>query len=154
MRKIDRELDRILALLRARIRERGFTQMEVQEVLGWGRSYISQLLTGQKTLRLEQILQILNVINIDPADFWGEIYQFGKSGETPPPGRRSPHAAPSLPDAQDGSTQPADLRSLKRLLDGVVSVLTQKNLITARELDDATRRFRQDAPAPAHSTQA
>ncbi len=146
MRTVEREVDRILALLRTRIRERGFTQMEVQEILGWGRSYISQLLTRQKTLRIEQVLQILNVINVDPADFWAEIYQFGKFSETHDPGRRGPHAASSLPDARGGSTLPADLRRLKRLLDGVVSVLTQKNLITARELDDATRRFRQDAP--------
>ncbi len=142
MRTVEREVGRILARLRNRIRERGFTQMEVQEALGWGRSYISQLLTGQKTLRLEQVLQILTVINVDPADFWGEIYQLGKLGEAP--GRRGPQAAPLLPVARDGSTLPADLRRLKRLLDGVVSVLTQKSLIAPHDLDEAIRRFRQD----------
>ena len=144
MRPVEKEIDRILATLRNRIRERGYTQMEVQEVFGWGRSYISQLLTQQKTLRLDQVLQILNVIGVDPADFWGEIYQFGKFAEGPT--RRRQQAAPSLPVARDRSTLPADLRRLKRLLDAVVSVLTQKNLITVRELDDATQRFRQDAP--------
>ncbi len=79
MRKIDRELDRILTLLRNVIRQKGFTQLEVQEALGWGRSYISQLLTKQKSLRVEQILLVLNVINVKPAEFWGEIYQLGES---------------------------------------------------------------------------
>ncbi len=38
MRKVERDLDRILTGLRNAIRERGFTQLEAQEVLGWGRS--------------------------------------------------------------------------------------------------------------------
>ena len=56
MRAVERDLDRILSLLRNRIRERGFTQLEVQETLGWGRSYISQLVTRQKSLRVEHVL--------------------------------------------------------------------------------------------------
>ncbi len=71
-------------------------------------SYISQLLTGQ-TVRVDQTLQILNVIDVDPADFFGEIFRFGKFSEIGP-GRRGRHAAPSQPDAQDGSTLLADLR--------------------------------------------
>ena len=38
MLSVDRELDRVLTLLRNKIRERGFTQLEVQEALSWGRS--------------------------------------------------------------------------------------------------------------------
>ncbi len=64
MINIDMELDRYLSLLRNKIRERGFTQLEVQGPLGWGRSYISQLLTRQKALRLEQVLLILKVIGV------------------------------------------------------------------------------------------
>ena len=37
MNSIERELDRVLTLLRNKIREQGFTQLEVQEALGWGR---------------------------------------------------------------------------------------------------------------------
>ena len=84
MRTVERELDRILTRLRNALRERGYTHLEVQEVLGWGRSYISQLLTKQKSLRVEQILKILNVINVDPADFFGETFQFGKFSEARP----------------------------------------------------------------------
>ena len=81
MRTRDRDLDRILTLLRNRIRNRGFTQLDVQERLGWGKSYISQLLTKQKSLRLEQVLMILDVIGDKPADFWAEI--FGTAGRVP-----------------------------------------------------------------------
>ncbi len=38
MINIDKELDRYLSLLRNKIRESGFIQMEIQERLGWGRS--------------------------------------------------------------------------------------------------------------------
>ncbi|NIQ93618.1 MAG: helix-turn-helix transcriptional regulator, partial [Desulfuromonadales bacterium] len=64
--QIEKEVDRILTLLRNKIRERGFTQLEVQEKLNWGRSYISQLLTKQKSLRVEQVLMILETINVNP----------------------------------------------------------------------------------------
>lgn len=73
---LDKELDRTLALLRRKIRERGFTQLEVQHMLGWGRSYLSQLLTKQKALRVEQVLMILEVIKVEPAEFYRELYQF------------------------------------------------------------------------------
>ncbi len=145
MRTVDRDLDRILILLRNRIRERGFTQMEVQEVLGWGRSYISQLLTQQKNLRFDQVLQILNAISVDPAEFWAEIYQFGPFDEIQAGGLGGlGRAAPSLP-ATDESAMLADLRRSRRLLEGVVMVLTRKNLITAGELDGATKKFKQES---------
>ncbi len=74
MRQVERELDRCLTLLRDKIREQGFTQLEVQEALGWGRSYISQLLTRQKNLRIDQVVMIMNVIGVEPAEFFGELY--------------------------------------------------------------------------------
>ncbi len=153
MRTVERDLDRVLTLLRNRIHERGFTQIEVQEVLGWGRSYISQLLTKQKTLRIEQVLQILNVITVDPAEFWAEVYQFGSSGEIRGGFGRRGRAAMSLP-AADASAMLADLRRSRSLLEGLVTVLTRKNLITAGALDGATKKFRdtmttgQDGRAP------
>lgn len=77
--KVERDLDRILTLLRNKIREKGFTQLEVQNALNWGRSYISQLLTKQKSLRVEQIHMILDVIGVEPAEFYGELYHFSSS---------------------------------------------------------------------------
>ena len=87
---VERELDSVLTLLRNKIRERGFTQLEVQEALGWGRSYISQLLTKQKSLRIEQVLLILNVIGVDPSEFFGELYHFPASGSAYEDPRRYP----------------------------------------------------------------
>ena len=98
MRDTARQLDRVLTLLRNKIRERGFTQLEVQEALGWGRSYISQLLTKQKSLRVEQVLLILNVISVSPADFYAEL--FGAEGAGSATGLAGPRSSP----AGSGST--------------------------------------------------
>lgn len=81
---VERELDRTLTLLRNKIREQGFTQLQVQAELSWGRSYISQLLTKQKSLRVEQVLRILQVIHVEPAAFYQELYRFPESKDNQP----------------------------------------------------------------------
>ncbi len=131
MRKIDRDLDRILTRLRNLIRERNYTQLEVQETLGWGRSYISQLLTKQKSLRVEQILKILSVVEVKPEDFFGEIYQLG---EMHPDKEKAPSVEPDGADAE--------LHRLGLLLEGVVAVLKRKNLITGSDLAEAIKKAR------------
>ncbi len=127
MREVERQLDRILTLLRNKIRQRGFTQLEVQEALGWGRSYISQLLTKQKSLRVEQVLLMLNVIGIDPAAFFAELY----------PPQNSAYLARSAgyPAAPQG-----DYREAQALLRGLVDLLVQREIISAEELSAAVHR--------------
>ena len=71
---ISPQIDTILRALQEKIQRRGFTQREVQEALGWGRTYITQLVRRQKSLRIEQIILILRVIKVRPADFFAEIY--------------------------------------------------------------------------------
>ncbi len=140
MRAVDRDLDRILTLLQARMRDRCYTQLEVQEHLGWGRSYISQLVNKNKSARVEQVLMILNVIDVEPEDFWAEVYPIGAFGQ-PSRARRSVprHAAPP---SDDGKLL-AEMHLTRMLFEGVVTVLTRKNLITAGELDGAAEKFRQ-----------
>ena len=134
MRTVERDVDRILTLLRNRIREHGFTQLEVQEALGWGRSYISQLLTKQKSLRVEQVLLILHVIDARPEDFWAELY----------PARVAPPDYPRTPPERG----PADAalreehRSMRTLLDCTVKLLTEKEYITENQLAVAVEEVR------------
>ncbi len=116
---VEREVDRVLTLLRNKIRERGFSQLDVQEVLGWGRSYISQLLTRQKSLRFEQVLLILSVIGIEPAEFFGELYATA-------PGDRADRYPP--PGADETIVR------LRRQLSCLVDLLLEKELITAEDL--------------------
>ena len=133
MRDIEQELDRYLTLLRNKIRERGFTQLEVQEQLGWGRSYISQILTKQKSLRLKQMLSILQVIGIEPVAFFAELH-FGRA-ELPPQEQQT-RQAELLGD---------ELSSLRRLVDELTELLEKKGLIMKHELREAVEAQRMDA---------
>jgi len=146
---VERELDRFLTLLRNKIRERGFTQLEVQEALGWGRSYISQLLTKQKSLRVEQVLLILDVIGVDPVEFFAELYHFpvalghGESfGEYGPPGAGRAPFNPSLvaDPLASGDVAGADsgppVEELRSLMRGVIRLLVDKGVLSGDELDE------------------
>ncbi len=139
MRKIDRDLDWILGRLRDLIRERGFTQLEVQEVLGWGRNYIGQLLNRQKSLRVDQVLLILNVIDVKPESFFADVYMLTEPRR---PHGRAGQAAASLTDDLDAATPRVKLRRLRKQLDGLVSLLEQKALIDSADLDDAIEKAR------------
>ncbi len=146
MRTIERELDRVLTLLRNKIRERGFTQLEVQEALGWGRSYISQLLTKQKSLRIEQVLLILNVIGVDPGDFFGELYHFATAGggSGGPRYRSFPRGDAFERDAAGTDELTRSFDELQSLMRGLVRLLTSKGLVEADELSVAVNVAQHD----------
>jgi len=120
------EVDRMLITLRNKIRERGFTQLKVQADLKWGRSYISQLLTKQKSLRVEQVLQILDVIGIEPAEFFAELFKW-PAGEGPQ--ARSGY----VNDPGVELEMRRKLDHLQSALEGLVRVLVDKDLIAANE---------------------
>ncbi len=128
-RSIDRDIERTLTHLRNVIRDRGFTQMEVQQALGWGRSYISQLVTRQKSLRLESLLMILKVVDVDPVAFFAEVYPPGE-------GLAVLDALPS-PTGSD-----AELRDLQLRVDALVELLKRKRLVTDAELSKTLKRTR------------
>ena len=128
MRQVEAEVDRYLTLLRNVIRQRGFTQLEVQQALGWGRSYISQLLTKQKALRVEQVLLILNVIGVDPVEFFAELYGW--------PGAPYAASGPALApmDPEQAEERQREIQELRGLLNGVVGLLVEKGVIGGEEL--------------------
>ena len=76
MRDVEEDLVRIRETLRRDIRDRGFTQTEVQEALGWGRNSVSELLNAKKPMRMDQVLRILDAIGVRHADFFGEVFGF------------------------------------------------------------------------------
>ncbi len=140
---VDNEVDRYLTLLRNKIREKGFTQLQVQEALSWGRSYISQLLTKQKSLRIEQVLLILDVIGVDPADFFAELYYPGVPGTHGTAGWRSP-AAGFEPADEPLAGNFDEMRALVR---GLVWLLIDKELIDTDELTANVKARKEDPMA-------
>lgn len=129
MKNFDREIERVLSLLRNKIRERGFTQLEVQEQLHWGRSYISQLVTRQKALRLEQILCILHVIGVTPTEFFGELYGFDRR-----PGSFQSDLMGAGDDVSPDELQ-RQLRITRGLVESYTELLLSKRYISREEAD-------------------
>lgn len=141
---VEKEIDRMLTLLRNKIRERGFTQLEVQEALSWGRSYISQLLTKQKSLRVEQILMILDVIGVEPSEFFGELYRLPGAD----PGVRNfddylDRSRTASPDGGPPSGTVDEVRrghdEIRTMLRAVVRLLVRKNVLNVDELNETVR---------------
>ena len=126
MQTVNHDVQRCLTLLRDRIRERGFTQVEVQDKLGWGRSYISQLLTKQKKLRVEQVLLILAVIGIEPTEFFADLYAI-------PSGHWVRGSRPPQPDPSGA------IDRLRHELHSVTELLLEKKLITVEDLSAAVK---------------
>ncbi len=124
---VQHEVDRCLTLLRNKIRDRGFTQLEVQDALGWGRSYISQLLTRQKALRIEQVLLILSVIEIPAVEFFAELY-------------RLPLATGADDQALSETTE--SIAKLRGVLNDMVNLLLEKKIITPEDLPAALKAVR------------
>ena len=140
VRNIDDDVDRYLALLRKLIRRRGFTQLQVQQALGWGRSYISQLLTSRKPYASSKCSSsILALIGVEPAAFFAEIYHHPAPHRSP---RRA--AAAALPGPQQAPQLPhAGLHGLQAVLDGLVTLLEEKGLLTTAELSAAIEKAKQ-----------
>ena len=143
---VEKEVERILTLLRNKIRERGFTQLEVQEKLGWGRSYISQLLTKQKSLRVEQVLLILETIRVDPKDFYAELYQFPRPevrlrnlDEYADPQHGDWPFGPALVAEGIGESYGEFYRQLRAMVRGLVQLLVDKEVMTLEEILAAVR---------------
>ncbi len=133
---VDNEVDRYLTLLRNKIREKGFTQLEVQEALSWGRSYISQLLTKQKSLRVEQVLLILDVIGVDPAEYFAELYYYPGT----PAGWRAEGEL-----GRSGGQKLAGFEEMRAMVRGLVWLLIDKEMIDVDELT-ASVKTRKDNP--------
>lgn len=155
---VEKELTRILTLLRNKIRERGFTQLEVQDALGWGRSYISQLLTKQKSLRVEQVLLILKVIGVEPVEFYSELYHFmpvepgirnideyAESGRRP---RQLPAATIGTESTEPSTDNLRSLNEVKHLVHGLLQVMMDKNMFNMDELSEAVKESELSSRSP------
>jgi transcriptional regulator with XRE-family HTH domain len=134
MDTVERDIDRVLTLLRNKIRERNLTQLQVQDRLGWGRSYISQLLTKQKSLRVEQVLRILDVIGVSTTEFFGELFYYQPTY----PAAAGGAAATAAPGAAAAAPE-SSYRELSDLLRGLLRVLIERKVIEPDDLQAAIR---------------
>ena len=152
--KVNAEIDHILDFLRLKMKERGFSQVRVQDHLGWKGSYISQLFNRTKALRVEQLLMILDTIGIEPLEFFSEYYLLFKN---PPPSTMDPIAEMAADEALFGSRRRTlefqtagfverffgSFTEVRTLLRGLIHLLVSKGLIQMEELERSTNEIKQ-----------
>ena len=128
---IEDEVRRATKLLETVMQAAGLTRKDLDQRLGAGPGYISQVLTGRMELKFRHILAILRALDVDPGIFFQTLYPesrpasdqavmeeflrrfkslgFGSGGTGPPP---SPAPPASMPSAQPA----VDSQELERLV--------------------------------------
>ena len=74
MADLEAQVEAVREALRGLIRqnERGFAWIDRK--LGWSQATASQLLRGRIKLQLMHVFQILELFNVEPEDFFGNLY--------------------------------------------------------------------------------
>ncbi len=82
----DPEVIRVTELLKTAIRIAGVSHREIEKRLGQSPGYLSRLFAGTIELKFRHILEIVKVIQIDPAEFFQLAYP--RQPRTVSPGAR------------------------------------------------------------------
>lgn len=69
-----KEVERVLQLLKGVLRMLGITSREVERRLGVAPSYLSRVFTGAVEFKLEHIVAVCRVIGLHPAEFFSLAY--------------------------------------------------------------------------------
>ncbi len=76
----ERNLNRMLAGLGAVIDRSGFSHGEIEESFGWRAGRTEKLLCRRESIDMGEVVAILHVIDVEPADFFGEVFRPEPSG--------------------------------------------------------------------------
>lgn len=71
---VEDEVRRATKLLETVMQAAGLTRKELDQRLGAGPGYISQVLTGRMELKYRHILAILQALDVDPSVFFQTLY--------------------------------------------------------------------------------
>src|SRR5689334_23389548 len=71
---IDDEVRRATKLLETVMQAAGLTRKDLDQRLGAGPGYVSQVLTGRMELKLRHILAILRALDVEPSLFFQTLY--------------------------------------------------------------------------------
>lgn len=75
MDKPDVETQRLSDALREAIRRKKISQREVERTLGQSKGYLSLLLHGNVDLKVKHVFAVLEVIGLEPEDFFVDLYE-------------------------------------------------------------------------------
>ena len=75
---LEDEVRRATKLLETVMQAAGLTRKELDQRLGAGPGYVSQVLTGRMELKFRHIVTILQVLDVDPSVFFQTLYPGGR----------------------------------------------------------------------------
>lgn len=104
-----------LVQLKEKIREQGFTDLDVEEALDWDPGQFELLNAGTKGLLVDEVMSILGAIGVEPKTFFAELYDLS-------PGSEWPHN---------------EIAEVSSLADSLADVLVKNQVLTASELTRA-----------------
>jgi transcriptional regulator with XRE-family HTH domain len=76
---IDEEVRRATKLLETVMQAAGVTRKQLDQRLGAGPGYVSQVLTGRMELKLRHILAILRALDVEPSVYFQTLYPEGRA---------------------------------------------------------------------------
>ena len=125
---MDSETERLVNLVKVCLRILGVSNRELARRLGMSPSYVSKLLSGSSELRLDHLIRICKVTELDPGEFFALAYPVHRAatatgtqlrsllqGSLPPP--PPPPAAPAKVYRED-EVQAMLQAALERLIKG------------------------------------
>jgi transcriptional regulator with XRE-family HTH domain len=73
-------VERLMEELKTAIRRSKRSQRAIEAELGWGRGYLSQIFTGRIELKASMIFAVLEVLGVEPGEFFAAIYPVTRLG--------------------------------------------------------------------------
>lgn len=125
--------DEVVDRLRETVESRGFSIFRVEKELARGRGYVADALRGDKKISVELICEVLEVVGVEPQEFFGQMRTPRVGGAQPSVRRRAPRSK--------GAVVPPPQRSLSTLLRALMVVLAERGVLTLDEVDEAEREL-------------
>lgn len=88
------ELGTLLRGLKERLQEQGRTLGEASQAIDRHPAYLSRVLSGHRSLKVDELFALLAWLGLEPADFFAQLFPLGGRASAPPsrPSQRRPPA--------------------------------------------------------------
>jgi transcriptional regulator with XRE-family HTH domain len=131
--KGENDVDRLRRALRHRIRDAGISLRVMENRLGMGTDYLSQLLRGSMDLKAKHIFALLAELGADPGEFFLELY----------PAAVLPHLTQARMDEEFiAIRQDISIEVIRN----IVRTLKERGFISAEEADRLLEPFEMQPP--------
>lgn len=123
----------LVGRLRYVIDQRGKSVATLEKELGRGRGWLADALRGGKRLPIETVLEVLDHLECDPADFFAGLTPDDERWARYPRGDREEPLPGAVADSERARTRES-APDLRRLVGAVIRVLERKGVLEHEDL--------------------